>query len=289
MIILNKIHLSATNANGAKNMIQYKNGQITVFESQLYKTTSTVIQTEDCIIVVDPCILPFEVDEIREYVMRIRGSRRIYLILTHSDWDHIVGAGAFPEATVIASANFQKKNPEEMIEQVKAFDDEYYIDRKTPLIYPNVDMIVEKDGQPLKIGNTVLTFYEAKGHTDDGIFAIVEPLGIWIAGDYLSDIEFPFIYSGSKDYVETLEKTETILANHQINILIPGHGHAAFSKEEILKRKNESLLYIISLKKAIRSKKEHAHLIAQYPYQRSLIKCHEENVQFLMKEMEGES
>jgi len=267
-------------------MIQYKDDRLTVFESQLYKTTSTVIQTEDCIIVVDPALLPFEVDEIRRFVMSIKGNRSIYLIITHSDWDHIVGVGAFPEATIIASAAIKEKNPDDMIEQVKDFDDEYYIDRKTPLIYPKVDIAVEKDGQQLKIGNTLLTFYEAKGHTDDGIFAIVEPLGIWIAGDYLSDIEFPFIYSSSKDYIETLEKTEAILMTHSIQVMIPGHGHATFSKKEIIKRKNDSLLYIISLKKAIQSNAEHEHLIAQYPYPRSLKKCHEENVQFLMKELE---
>lgn len=208
-------------------MIQYQDKHLTVFESQLYKTTSTVIQTEDCVIVVDPCLLPSEVDEIREHVVSMKGNRPVYLIITHSDWDHIVGAGAFPEAIVIASEAFQLKNPNEILEQVKAFDDEYYIDRKTPVVYPNVDIVVKKDGEQLKIGNTTLTFYEAKGHTDDGIFAIVEPLGIWIAGDYLSDIEFPFIYSSSTDYMKTLEKTEAILSVHRIKFLITGHGHVA--------------------------------------------------------------
>jgi len=266
-------------------MIQYQNDQITIFESQLYKTTSTVIQTEDCLIVVDPCILPAEVEEIRDYVTSVRGSRPVYLVITHSDWDHVVGAGAFPEATVVASAAFQSKNPEEILEQARVFDDEYYIDRKTPLMYPKADVVVEQDGLRLEIGNTALTFYQAKGHTDDGIFAVVEPLGVWIAGDYLSDVEFPFISSSSADYIETLEKTETILANHRINLLIPGHGHAAFSQEEILKRKSESLHYIISLKEAIRSDKAHEHLIAPYSYQRGLIKCHRENVRFLLQEM----
>lgn len=266
-------------------MIQYKDNQLTVFESQLYKTTSTVIETDDCVIVVDPCLLPFEVDAIQEYVMDMKGSRPIYLIITHSDWDHIVGAVAFPEATVIASKAFTSKNKEEIVEQVKAFDDQYYIDRNSPIIYPDVDITVTKDGEQLKIGNTVLTFYLAKGHTDDGIYAIVEPIGIWITGDYLSDIEFPFIYSGSEDYVETLEKTEEILNKHKISILIPGHGHLAFHEEEIVKRKNDSLHYIKSLKKTIQSGRDHEHLIGQYPYKRGLNYCHKENVQFLRKEM----
>lgn len=82
----------------------YRN--LIVFESQIYKTTSAVIQTEDCLIVVNPCLLPSEVEEIREHVLSIQGNRPIYLIMTHSDWDHIVGAGAFPEAVVIANAAF---------------------------------------------------------------------------------------------------------------------------------------------------------------------------------------
>lgn len=269
-------------------MIQYQDKHLTVFESQLYKTTSTVIQTEDCVIVVDPCLLPSEVDEIREHVVSMKGNRPVYLIITHSDWDHIVGAGAFPEAIVIASEAFQLKNPNEILEQVKAFDDEYYIDRKTPVVYPNVDIVVKKDGEQLKIGNTTLTFYEAKGHTDDGIFAIVEPLGIWIAGDYLSDIEFPFIYSSSTDYMKTLEKTEAILSVHRIKFLITGHGHVARSTEEILIRKQDSLKYINNLKQVIQSNTEHNHLIEPYLYKRGLIKCHEENIRFLLKELKVE-
>lgn len=269
-------------------MIQYTDKRLTVFESQIYKTTSTVIETEDAVIVADPCLLPAEVEEIRNHVMSIKGTRPIYLIMTHSDWDHIVGAGAFPEATVIASSAFQSKKPEDILEQVAAFDDQYYIDRNFPVLYPEADVVVTKDGEQLKIGDTTLTFYEAKGHTDDGIFIIVEPLGIWIAGDYFSDIEFPFIYSSSKDYIETLEKTEMILTKHQINLLVPGHGHIAFGKDEIIKRKNNGLSYINGLKQAIISKAEHEYLIAPYPYKRGLIACHEENVQFLLKELAGQ-
>ncbi|MNH39240.1 hypothetical protein D3C79_1003780 [compost metagenome] len=44
--------------------------------------------------------------------------------------------------------------------------------------------------------------------------------------------------------METLEKTESILENHDIHFLITGHGQMADSKEEILKRKLESLNYI---------------------------------------------
>lgn len=269
-------------------MIVFTNKHITVFESQIYKTTSTVIKTDDCVIIVDPALLPFEIYDIRKHVLNIKENRPVYLIFTHSDWDHIVGASYFPEAIVIASAAFTLKDKEEIIEQAKTFDDQYYIERDLPVIFPTVDIQVKKDGEQLKIGNTTLTFYLANGHTDDGIFTIIEPHGYFVAGDYLSNIEFPFIYSSSDDYVKTLEKVESILNNHQIHMLIPGHGHVALSTGEIIKRKSDSLHYINNLKKALQTNTEHEHLITPYSFKRGLKECHRENVRLLMKELKNE-
>lgn len=269
-------------------MISYTNEHLTVFESQIYKTTSSVIKTDDCIIVVDPALLPAEIDEIRAYVDSIKGELPIFLIITHSDWDHFVGASAFPEAKVIASKAFTLKNADELIEQVKAFDDDYYIEREYPIIYPQVDIVVEGDGQQLEIGNTLLTFYEALGHTDDGIFIVIDSVGAIIAGDYLSDVEFPFIYSSSLDYINTLEKVDKILKSHSVNVLVPGHGHVAKGEENILQRKQDSLTYIKELKKAVEAGLKHEHLINRYSFQRALKKCHWENVLLIENELENE-
>ena len=94
------------------------------------KRFSSVIVTEDCVIIVDPCRLPHEVEEIKQYVEQFQVNRSLYLLFTHSDYDHIIGYQAFPEAKVITSASFANKKVEEkeaIIEEIKAFDDEYYI------------------------------------------------------------------------------------------------------------------------------------------------------------------
>lgn len=264
-------------------MIQFQHDEFTVFESQLYKTTSVVVHTKDVIIVVDPNLLPNEVEEIRQYVNEIKENKPIYLIFTHSDWDHIVGYGAFPEAKVVASDKFAQKESDEILEQLIAFDNEYYIDRPYPLIYPKVDIEVKFDGQQLHIGDTMLTFYKADGHTDDGIFTVIDRLGLWIAGDYLSNVEFPFIYDHSKRYEETLLKIDAILTSHKINFLVPGHGHLTNKIDEIKKRQVESLTYIKLLRKLIKDGKESFHLIEQY--NKALKKCHEENIQQIIREI----
>lgn len=267
-------------------MIQFQNEHVTVFESQLFKTTSTVIQTDDCIIVVDPTWLPQEVAEIKHYVNKIKQSRPVYLLFTHSDWDHILGYGAFPNAVVIASEGLnERQDKQQILEQIREFDDRYYIDRGYPIVYPAIDVIVREDGQVFTIGKTSLTFYRADGHTDDGVFTIIEPLGVWITGDYLSDVEFPYIYFNSEKYEETLAKTDIILNKHEIRILVPGHGHVTESKEEIQQRKEKSLHYIKELRNAMQKNQESDHLIKKYSYLKGMKAFHEENMQIIKKEL----
>lgn len=267
-------------------MIQFQNENLTIFQSQLFKTTSTVIQTTDCILVVDPTWLPSEVEEIRQYVYEIKGHKPIYFLFTHSDWDHIIGYGAFPEATIIASKAFSEvENKEAILEQIMEFDDQYYIDRPYPITYPNVDIVVRDDGQVLEVGNTKMTFYLANGHTNDGVFAIIEPLGIWVAGDYLSDVEFPYIYDNSEAYRETLVKANFILNLHGVCYLIPGHGNWTDSREQIQQRIDDSLHYIKELRNAIQSGHDSNYLIKNYKYSRGMKACHAENIELITREM----
>lgn len=271
-------------------MIKYRTKNVSIFQSVLYKTTSLVIQTDECILVVDPNLLPDEVLEIRQHVDKIKEDKPIYLIFTHSDWDHIVGFGAFQDATVIAHEGFDsKENKEEILNQILQFDDQYYLDRNYPILYPSVDIPVHEDGQVLQIGKTKLTFYKAEGHTDDGIFVVVEPLGIWIAGDYLSDVEFPFIYDNSKNYEKTIGKTDRILGSHIINLLVPGHGTATNIKEEIIFRKVLSYRYIQELRNAINDKLDHEFLIQGYKYKHDQISSHLENAALIKKELQTDS
>ncbi|MCY0874674.1 MAG: MBL fold metallo-hydrolase [Firmicutes bacterium] len=266
--------------------MQFQNANFIVFESHLFKTTSTVVQTEDCIIVVDPTWLPREVAEIRGYVEKIKGHRPVYLVLTHGDWDHVLGYGAFSDAIVIGSeALSQGRNRSQVLEQITTFDDQYYLDRDYPLLYPKVDVIVRENGQVLEIGETTLTFYQANGHTDDGIFAIIDPLGLWIAGDYLSDVEFPYIYYNSTTYEHTLEKANAILANHDVRFLIPGHGHIAETHSEIYRRSQESVRYIRELRRAMISGADASYLLHGYSYRTSMHNFHEENMKLISKEL----
>lgn len=226
-------------------MIQFSKNNITVFQSSLYMTTSAIIKDDNIVIMTDPSWLPNEIEEIKSYITKISDNRELYIIYTHSDFDHIIGAGAFPEAKVIATKQFEE-NPdkEKVLQQIHLFDQGYYLERDYKHEYPSVDIVVLRDGQKLEIGSLTLTFYHAPGHTNDSLFTVIEPYGIFLSGDYLSDVEFPFIFSNYNDYVNTIKKAENILLKYNIKTHIPGHGSTVENEDEIKNRINSSKYYL---------------------------------------------
>src|SRR5699024_2516287 len=103
-----KCLLNKSKVRGDK-MIQFQNDFITVFQSELYATTSTVIESEEAITVVDPNLLPSEVAKIKQFVNERIQNKQLYLILTQNEYDHNIGTGAFPEAKSIATQNFENQ------------------------------------------------------------------------------------------------------------------------------------------------------------------------------------
>ena len=236
--------------------VVYQDKNVHVFQSALFQTNSTVVETNDLILVVDPNWLPLEVAQIRQFTEGVAKAtnKPIWLLFTHSDYDHIIGYHAFSDiaAGVIASRAFVENHEVgTILEQIRQFDDEYYVTRPYLIDYPSVTYSVETEGQVLEIGDTKLTFFKAEGHNPDGIFTIVN--NVFIAGDYLSDVEFPYIYYNSWAYQNTLNKVEPILDEYDIQLFISGHGTPTTDKEEVLRRREEAFEYIGNVRGSIRA------------------------------------
>ncbi len=274
--------------------ILYKTARLCVFQSALFQTNSAVINTEDAVIVVDPNWLPDEIAAIKNHVTKC-GEKPLFLLFTHSDYDHIIGYGAFPEAVgVIASRAFiENADKEKNLEQIRTFDDDYYIVRDYVTVYPVVTHVIEHDGQKINIGNTELIFYLAAGHNPDGVFAVVND--VWIVGDYLCAVEFPYIYHSSSEYEKTLDKTDFILRHHKINTLVCGHGDILTPKNteknfihEVLKRKTVALDYIHRVRAAVENPK-HAFdfeaYIKNYDFPRIMKRFHDKNIALIGNEL----
>lgn len=248
----------------------------TLFQSALYQTNTTVIDLEEAVLVCDPTFLPQEVETIKKYVTNLRRGRPLYLLFTHNDFDHIIGAGAFPEAIVIASKEFAlSPKKQDILEEIQSFDQMYYLKRKDEVVYPEVDKVITEDGQQMKIGPYTLTFHLAPGHTPDGLFTFIEPAGIFLAGDYLSDVEFPFIEDSFLRYQQTLQKAHTLLSDKPDTLLVPGHGSATVNSQEIQKRTHFSFNYLEKLMNGDPSLEQ--ELKKQYPFYEGIRTMHENN------------
>lgn len=266
---------------------QQKN--LTVYQSALYMTNSIVLETPELVLIVDPNWLPQEVEKLRHHADWVLGDRQLYMLFTHSDYDHIIGYGAFPSARVIASRQLQDQpdhDKQSILEDIRQFDDDYYIVRPYPIEYPQVDIVIEEDGHVLEVGSTRLTFYHAPGHTSDGLITVVDPGGIVIAGDYVSDIEFPYIYHSSTEYMKTLAKIDMIIQVHNPQLLIPGHGDVTEDQVEMQHRRLASEHYISRMRQAVEDNNQTAMdgLIIECPFPRNMRKYHEYNQKLLEEE-----
>jgi len=263
---------------------------MTVYESALFQTTSTVIATPDLVFLVDPCWLPAEIELIRHDIALIRNGRPLYLLFTHSDYDHLFGYGAFPEAHVLASTSFaQLTDARQVVEDMKTWDEKHYIRRPYELTYPQVDEIIHSDRQTLQIGETRLTFWLVSGHTNDGVFALVEVEGkkTLVTGDYLCAVEFPYIYSGHLDYLATLTLADEIVQEFHPSTLICGHGPIATEIADIEGRISEARDYIGRLRSSILNSEpfDASSLWQRYDFQRGMEASHLANLEVVRSEV----
>ncbi|ARU60147.1 hydrolase glyoxylase [Tumebacillus avium] len=269
-------------------MILFSNEHLTVFQSALFQINSAVLAFDDFVLVVDPACLPHEIREIQSHVASIRGNKDLYVLFTHGDFDHIIGFNAFPDAKTIGSWEMlHHPKKEHKLKLIREFDATYYLTRDYEIEFPRLDLVIEKDAEQLTIGTTTLTFYKAPGHTADSLYTVIDSLGVFLTGDYLSDFELPFIYHSAVDYEQTIRKAQQILDNHPVQILIPGHGQTTDSRTDMTGRIATAFDYLDRLKQAVLSDDEATirQLEGEFQfYSPMTVECHQENVNIIRRE-----
>src|SRR6185369_11939546 len=80
-------------------------GGVRVRHSAAFQMTSTVMLDGRQAVVVDPGVLPSELDDIARVVADAKPAA-VTLVLTHPHWDHVLGRPWFPGARTIAHDGF---------------------------------------------------------------------------------------------------------------------------------------------------------------------------------------
>ena len=197
---------------------------VLVATSRVYQTSCTAIRSGEEGFVVDSPVYPDEL-EVLPAVLEQAGFSASGLLATHGDWDHLLGRLAFPGAALGVAETTAARltgGPGAAQRELRAFDEEHYVERPSPLSLGQVQALpvpghVELGGQEIEL-------HSADGHTADGMALWVPWAGELVCGDYLSPVEIPMLSeSGSRDaYLATLERLRPLVA--QAQWVVPGHG-----------------------------------------------------------------
>jgi glyoxylase-like metal-dependent hydrolase (beta-lactamase superfamily II) len=197
---------------------------VVVATSRAYQTTCTLVRSGAEAFCIDSPVFPDEL-EILPAIAAQAQFEIVGLLATHADWDHLLGRYAFPEAPLGAaetSAARLAAEPGGAQRELRAFDEELYVDRPSPLSLPGAQQLPVPGH--IGLGEQELELHPADGHTPDGMAIWVPWAKVLVCGDYLSPVEIPMFNAGGSPsaYLATLTRLEALvgLADH----VVPGHG-----------------------------------------------------------------
>ena len=204
---------------------------VLVATSRVWQTTCTIVRSGSEAFVVDSPVYPDELEVLpavleqagfptSDFVAGAGG-----LLVTHGDWDHLLGRLAFPGAAIGCAETTAARltaEPGDAARRLREFDAEHYVRRERALSLGQIQAL-PVPGR-LEVGAAELELHPADGHTADGMAVWVPWANALICGDYLSPVEIPMISEGGSRsaYLATLARLEPLV--EQAAAVVPGHG-----------------------------------------------------------------
>jgi glyoxylase-like metal-dependent hydrolase (beta-lactamase superfamily II) len=197
---------------------------VVVVTSRAYQATCTLVRAGGEAFCIDSPVFPDEL-EILPAVAAQAHFDVVGLLATHADWDHLLGRYAFPALPLGAAETTAARlvnEPGAAQRELRAFDEELYVDRSSPLSLPGAQQLPVPGH--VEVGDRELELQPADGHTADGMAVWVPWARVLACGDYLSPVEIPMIRPGgsASAYLATLRRLEALV--EQAEHVVPGHG-----------------------------------------------------------------
>jgi hydroxyacylglutathione hydrolase len=194
-------------------------GTATWWPSTLYQTTTLELRRAGERLLIDPGISPWEVEEI----VMSSAMPVTQVLVTHADWDHVMGLGLLPDAEVTASslaAERIRSNTARAEMELEAAE----------LLVPHralEKLHVEHEVHPpadVRMGSWRGVCRPGPGHTDDGLIVSFPDEHLLVVGDYLSSLEIPSVYGSVRDYRDTLQTLVGVIERERPLFVVVGHG-----------------------------------------------------------------
>jgi glyoxylase-like metal-dependent hydrolase (beta-lactamase superfamily II) len=208
----------------------------TWWPSVLWQTTTLSLVNDGERLLVDPGIAPWEVREAaREGVAHV--------LITHADWDHVMGIGLLPDATVYATSTAAERiRSGEARASVERLSRQFTLPLEG-LDGLRVDELLVPAPDETAVGPWTAVCHPAPGHTPDGVATWLPEEQLLVAGDYLSQNEIPFIYDSAWSYRETLSMLAGLIERERPDHVVVGHG-SPHDADEALRVAVEDMAYV---------------------------------------------
>ena len=216
--------------------------------SAFWQTNAVALRSGGEAMLIDSPYLPDELDALPS-LLAGAGFEPDGLLATHADFDHLLGRLAFPGMTLglcESSVERLQHEPGGAQRALRDYDAQFYVTRPAPLALGQVQGLPVPGS--VEIGDRELDLHPAEGHTPDGMAVFDRALGILVVGDYLSDVEIPWISEGGSlaDYRATLARLAPLV--EQASTVVPGHG-GAHPRETALRLLDEDVEYLDALER----------------------------------------
>jgi glyoxylase-like metal-dependent hydrolase (beta-lactamase superfamily II) len=219
-----------------------------VVTSGFWQTNAIALRVGEEAVLVDSPYLPDELDALSG-LLAGAGFEPDGLLATHADFDHLLGRLAFPGMTLgLAESSVERlrREPGAAQRELRQYDAEFYVSRPAPLALGQVQALPVPGH--VEIGDRELELHPAEGHTPDGMALFDRAQGLLIVGDYLSDVEIPWISEGGSlaDYRATLARLAPLV--EEATTVVPGHG-APHDRETTLRLLDADVDYLDALER----------------------------------------
>jgi glyoxylase-like metal-dependent hydrolase (beta-lactamase superfamily II) len=227
---------------------------VLVRQSRAFQMNSTLLLRADHAVLVDPGVLPSELDDIAARV-KAAGPAALTLVFTHAHWDHVLGRAWWPEARTLGHDRFVPEL-EASLARLRTKTDALATEHGERWAKPFAAFHPKERVSGLrftKIGSWRVVFRDAFGHCDSQLSIHLPEQRVLIAADMLSDIEIPILNHPPERYLETLSTLLPVASAGAIETLIPGHGSVARGQEAVAERFRRDLTYLDQLDRRVRA------------------------------------
>jgi glyoxylase-like metal-dependent hydrolase (beta-lactamase superfamily II) len=225
---------------------------VRVRRSAAFQMNSIVLLERESTVVVDPGVLPSELDDLARAVAE-QGPAAVTLAFTHAHWDHVLGRSWWPESDTLAHDRFAaevKRDAAKILDEARnlarAHGESW--DRGFTPFRPGHEV---SGLEFLKLGRWRLVARDAPGHCASQLTLHLPDHGVLIAADLLSDIEPPTLDGPVGPYLETLRALRPLVIGGAIATLVPGHGAIALGREAVLARLDRDLAYLERIEREV--------------------------------------